>query len=83
MCDDVMLYAKASRGFKAGGFDTSDRIGDAPQYEDEQVTAFETGSKTTLFDGRAEINASFSMETMKTCRYRPSTEHSPFNNECR
>lgn len=29
MCDDVMLYAKASRGFKAGGFDASDRIGDA------------------------------------------------------
>ncbi|MCB1695247.1 MAG: TonB-dependent receptor [Halioglobus sp.] len=58
MCDDVMLYAKASRGFKAGGFDASDRIGDAPQYEDEQVTAFEIGSKTTLFDGRAEINAS-------------------------
>lgn len=54
--NDVMLYGKASRSFKSGGFDASDRTGANGQYEDEQVTTYEVGAKTTLWDGRAELN---------------------------
>ena len=62
---DTLLYASASTGFKAGGFnsffmgatqglgaDSSDVA-----FEEEEVLTFELGAKMTVWDGRGEINA--------------------------
>lgn len=58
--DAVMLYAGASTGFKSGGFNTfyfsSDPVATGPQFAEEEVLSFEVGAKSTLADGRAELN---------------------------
>ena len=41
----TMLYAKFARGFKSGGFDASDTLGNALPYNSESVSAFEGGIK--------------------------------------
>jgi outer membrane receptor protein involved in Fe transport len=61
---DVMAYASAATGFKAGGFN-SYYMGRAQNggadsneaaFEEEEVTAYEIGAKTALLDGAAELN---------------------------
>lgn len=54
--DDIMTYAKASRGFKAGGFDPRSNDRDFFEFEPEEVIALEAGSKMRLADGRGELN---------------------------
>lgn len=62
--DDIMAYATASTGFKAGGFNTyymglPSGGGADPsdvEFEDEKALAFEIGTKMTLFNGSAELN---------------------------
>ncbi|MBB6522620.1 TonB-dependent receptor [Pseudoteredinibacter isoporae] len=60
--NDTMVYASASTGFKAGGFNSfymalgqPDNSQDA-SFEEEEVISFEVGSKMTLLDGAAELN---------------------------
>ncbi len=57
--DTVMIYATASRGYKAGGF--SDRVSSDPddsiQFEEEVVDAIEAGAKGLFLDGSLELNA--------------------------
>lgn len=73
--DDTMAYASVTRGFKAGGFDPrSNQIGSFPtadtsateenptrffEFEEEEATSMEVGVKSTLADGRAELNIAF------------------------
>lgn len=58
MNDDVMYYAKYSRGYQSGGFN-----GDfnpylpAIEFDSEYVDAFEIGVKSTLLDGTLQLNA--------------------------
>ena len=55
---DVMTYASASRGYKSGGFDARlARSTDSFEFDEEQATTFELGTKSRLFDDRAELNA--------------------------
>lgn len=71
--DNVMTYAKATKGFKAGGFDprsnvksreatdilpgeTEPREVSAFEFEEEEVIAYELGSKMRLADGKMELN---------------------------
>lgn len=68
--DEMMLYASYTNGFKAGGFDPrSNRVGTfgpVPlgdvdpllhfEFEEERANAFELGMKTSLADGRGELN---------------------------
>jgi iron complex outermembrane recepter protein len=62
--DDSMLYASVSTGYKGGGFDAyfGTAAGDwntSPpdfEFDQEEVTAFEIGAKTSLLDGAAELN---------------------------
>lgn len=58
--DDAMLYAKWGAGYKAGGFDESNLVGDpsAQEFEDETVNSFEIGAKFGFWDGRARMNVS-------------------------
>jgi iron complex outermembrane receptor protein len=51
--DDVMAYASVSHGYKGGGFS----MGQFDTYDPEFVDAFEVGVKSTLYDGRAQVNA--------------------------
>ncbi|MFC3050490.1 TonB-dependent receptor [Kordiimonas pumila] len=52
--EDVFVYASASTGYKAGGFNISSS--GAP-YDAETVDAYEVGIKSNPFDGRMQINA--------------------------
>jgi iron complex outermembrane receptor protein len=55
-----MLYGSVSTGFKSGGFFgdfTFDNSELAP-FDSETITAYEIGSKSTLADGKVQLNAS-------------------------
>lgn len=55
----VMLYASFSQGFKAGGFDLSNRDGTrVPGFDEETVDAYELGYKALLLDGALRSNIS-------------------------
>jgi iron complex outermembrane receptor protein len=61
MTEDVLLYASANRGVKAGSFNaplltflTQDQYG----YKEEILYAYEIGFKSTFMDGRARLNGS-------------------------
>ncbi|WP_170163721.1 TonB-dependent receptor [Eilatimonas milleporae] len=55
--DDLLLYASASKGYKAGGFNARALSGIAPQpYDPEFIWAYEAGFKASLADGRVTIN---------------------------
>lgn len=55
--DDVMTYASFTTGSKAGGFDPRSNNTDNYEFKNENAAAFEMGIKTTLADGRVELNA--------------------------
>lgn len=66
--DDIMLYANWSNGYKAGGFDEDNSLGrefdeglgrDVSTYEDEEVDAWEVGTKIVLMDGRGRLNMAY------------------------
>src|SRR5882762_6747285 len=52
--EDVLLYAKTSRGFRAGG--TNQRSNPALPYAPETVTDYEIGAKSEWFERRLRIN---------------------------
>ena len=51
--DDVMIYATASKGYKAGGINLDPRL---PNFEPETNEMGELGIKSTLADGRLRVN---------------------------
>lgn len=55
--DDVMSYARYSRAFKSGGWNTDfvPSVNDIA-FDDESVDAFEVGFKSILFDRRLRLN---------------------------
>lgn len=63
--DESMLYASIARGFKAGGFDhvlvsdeaTDPNILDRFEFDPEEVISYELGTKLTLANGAAQLNA--------------------------
>ena len=50
--NDAMFYASIAQGYKGGGFDEDNSLGnpDKEEYENEDVIAYEIGSKMTLFE---------------------------------
>ncbi|PCI54343.1 MAG: hypothetical protein COB36_10140 [Alphaproteobacteria bacterium] len=57
--DDLLLYASFSRGFKGPGFPATISFGEnqlAP-FEAEELLAYEVGVKSTLAEGRVQLNA--------------------------
>jgi len=53
---NTMIYASWTKGFKSGGFDS---LANAPagfEFEEEEASSFELGSKFTLGGGEGEIN---------------------------
>jgi outer membrane receptor protein involved in Fe transport len=64
---DAMVYASASTGFKAGGFNSfymgkangAGAFAEDVDFEEEEVLTFEVGSKMSLLDGSAELNLAY------------------------
>ncbi len=66
--DNVMLYASYTEGYKSGGFDLRSNADPVEgvgfpggptgvwEFDEEKAKAFELGAKSSLFDGRAELN---------------------------
>ncbi len=54
-----MLYARATRGFKNGGYNEAKNSGDESrfEFEDEEATSYELGAKLRLLDNTASLNA--------------------------
>ncbi len=51
-------YAKVESGAKSGGFNaTADAAPSEQEYEDEQATTFEIGSKSVFFDNTVSLNS--------------------------
>ena len=56
---DTLVYAKYSRGYKAGGFNSgTTTLNTFVTTEDEKINAYELGTKKS-FGGRLQVNASF------------------------
>jgi outer membrane receptor protein involved in Fe transport len=56
--DETLIYAVASRGYKAGGLNPPASFVLKPPYAPEFVNAFELGTKNTLFNGAMTLNLS-------------------------
>jgi len=58
LSDDVLAYASVSTGFKSGGLSDGGR-----RHRPEELTSYEVGAKTVLFDGALTLNgAAFYMD---------------------
>lgn len=53
---DMMVYASYTEGFKAGGFDTRANNTGSFEFDEEEATSYEIGTKMSALDGAAEIN---------------------------
>jgi len=55
--DNVMLYARGSKGFKSGGFNgRANSVGESTKYDPETMTSYEAGAKTSWMDNRVRAN---------------------------
>lgn len=54
--DQILLYGKYDRGYKAGGFNSPDNGQPVPGYQPETIDSFEVGAKTKLMGGRLIFN---------------------------
>jgi iron complex outermembrane receptor protein len=67
---DVMGYASYNRGFKSGGF--NDYLLPILTYKPETLDAYEIGTKTDLFERRAQLNVSlfdYNYKNMQAVQY--------------
>jgi len=59
--DAVLLYGSVSRGFKSGGYNVRAQSTAFPEsalpFDNEELTMYELGAKTTLFDNQVTFNA--------------------------
>lgn len=61
--DGMNIFARAARGFKSGGFpleanlNVATSTGPLVPFKPENATSFETGIKSTLLGGKAQLNA--------------------------
>lgn len=55
--DDLLIYANASRGYKAGGYNSRALSGIAPKaYDPEYLNSYELGVKSTLLNNTLTLN---------------------------
>lgn len=56
--EDALIYVSATRGFKSGGFNNfpADPVAAGTAFRPEEITAYEFGSKTTLFNRLVRVN---------------------------
>jgi len=58
LSEDTLLYGTISSGFKSGGFNgaNSNTTQQLKPYKEEKLTSYEIGFKSTLLDGRMQLN---------------------------
>jgi iron complex outermembrane receptor protein len=84
LAEDVLVYGSVSRGFKSGGYDgdfsfTRQQL---EPYDEETITAYELGWKTTLADGHVRFNGAaffYDYSGPQTRVQRVSSAGLPFN----
>ena len=54
----IMTYISASKGYRAGGFNSSATNPEYVTYDEEELWSYEIGSKNTFFNNRLIVNAS-------------------------
>ena len=59
LTDDVMLFASAATGTKSGGFNSVNGTEEQRAFDDEETLSFEVGIKTTLFNSKLRLNATW------------------------
>ena len=75
---DVLLFAKASRGFKAGGVNVfSDAYKPIQPYAPEYDNDYEIGFKSQFFDRRARLNVSYYHTDYRNIQRTVSKEIAP------
>ena len=57
--ENSMFYATASEGFKAGGFDAKGVAEVDWEFEDEEVSGYEIGLKSSFAGGKAQVNIAY------------------------
>ena len=63
---DMMFYATAEEGFKAGGFNSDTAAAEADMvFKDEEALGFEVGMKSDLLDGQARLNIAIFQTTFE------------------
>ncbi len=63
--DNVNLYGKYSRGYKAGGFNLSNRSrAGSGSFEKETIDAYEIGLKARLLDNKVRLNVALFDQTL-------------------
>jgi iron complex outermembrane receptor protein len=73
LTDNVLLYGRASRGFKSGGFNgRANNPGEQAPYSPEKVTSYEAGLKTDWLDGALIANATVFYNDYKDFQARVS-----------
>tara|TARA_R110002072_G_scaffold46082_11_gene128008 strand:- start:11050 stop:13857 length:2808 start_codon:yes stop_codon:yes gene_type:complete len=55
--DDMLIYANVTTGYRSGGFNLA-FFSQTPQYEPEELIAYELGLKGQYFDGTVQANTS-------------------------
>jgi len=55
--DDSLIYLNATTGYRSGGFNLA-FFSQTPQYEPEELIAYEIGYKAQFFDNSLQLNAS-------------------------
>ncbi len=55
--DDLNMYATYSTSFKSGGFNGRLADGQLEPYDEETLTSYELGLKSTLMNGRVRVNS--------------------------
>lgn len=69
--DDALVYATWSTGFRPGGIN---RRATAPDYEAEELTNYELGSKFTLLNGRMHFNGAVFLEELTEAQFAVTSD---------
>ena len=56
--EDTLMYLSATTGWRSGGYNLGFFSTATPEYDEENILAFELGYKGTLLDGRLQLNTS-------------------------
>lgn len=59
--EDTLLYFSVTTGWRSGGYNLGFFSTATPEYEEENIIAYELGYKGTLMDGRLQLNTSVFM----------------------
>jgi len=73
LTDNMMIYARASRGFQSGGFNgRANNPGEQAPYEPQVATSYEAGLRSDWFDNRLRANFTVFHNTFEDFQARVS-----------